>query len=362
MKRRILILIAGLLIVGANVSAEMYLDSNGNIGIGTNTPAQKLSVNGTIESETGGIKFPDGTIQTTAANGGITVETDPTVLDSVKDGVNWTEVTNRPTGLDDGDDVGITSETDPKIGSNTTTYIPKWNGSSIVSGTIYDNGKIGIGRSDPLAKMDIYSPVAITDWWFEDAYMLRLESGSVANPLNTIQIIKSYGHTESELRFDNGDDILAAIYTKSNDFSLKFLVASPEWYHVTFDTDSSGELGIHLRADTYDAAALVFNASWDPNATEYASKIYRPADSSDLVVNLSGVGDVMTFDSSTGNVGIGTTNPQSSLQVEGYVQLDLTSGSPPSSDCDETNERGRMKVDNSTELLYICVDSGWVAK
>jgi hypothetical protein len=63
-----------------------------------------------------------------------------------------------------------------------------------------------------------------------------------------------------------------------------------------------------------------------------------------------------------GNVGIGTSNPQSTLHVNGYVQLALTSGIPPASDCDETPERGRMKVDNAAGILYVCVNSGWVAK
>jgi hypothetical protein len=39
----------------------------GKIGIGTTNPGQILSVAGTIESTTGGIKFPDGTTQTTEA-------------------------------------------------------------------------------------------------------------------------------------------------------------------------------------------------------------------------------------------------------------------------------------------------------
>lgn len=41
----------------------------GNVGIGSASPGQKLTVAGTIESTSGGVKFPDGTTQTTAASG-----------------------------------------------------------------------------------------------------------------------------------------------------------------------------------------------------------------------------------------------------------------------------------------------------
>jgi hypothetical protein len=40
---------------------------SGNVGIGTDNPTETLTVAGTIESTSGGIKFPDGTIQTTAS-------------------------------------------------------------------------------------------------------------------------------------------------------------------------------------------------------------------------------------------------------------------------------------------------------
>ena len=44
---------------------------NDKVGIGTDNPAQKLSVAGVIESTSGGVKFPDGTTQSTAAGGSL---------------------------------------------------------------------------------------------------------------------------------------------------------------------------------------------------------------------------------------------------------------------------------------------------
>ena len=80
------------------------------------------------------------------------------------------------------------------------------------------------------------------------------------------------------------------------------------------------------------------------------------------VANCQFATDVRLSIEPSGHVGIGTKTPQSALQVSGYTQLDLTAGAPPSSDCDEAVERGRMKVDSVAGLLYVCVDSGWIAK
>lgn len=44
----------------------LIVTNTSNIGIGTPNPGQKLTVAGTIESTSGGVKFPDGTVQTTA--------------------------------------------------------------------------------------------------------------------------------------------------------------------------------------------------------------------------------------------------------------------------------------------------------
>jgi hypothetical protein len=46
----------------------IFEDKFGKVGIGTDTPASKLTVAGMIETTLGGLKFPDGTVQTTAFN------------------------------------------------------------------------------------------------------------------------------------------------------------------------------------------------------------------------------------------------------------------------------------------------------
>jgi hypothetical protein len=56
----------GVQISAATGAALLNITTSGNVGIGTSSPAQKLSVAGTIESTTGGVKFPDGTTQTSA--------------------------------------------------------------------------------------------------------------------------------------------------------------------------------------------------------------------------------------------------------------------------------------------------------
>ena len=55
-------------ILGDSIITETKL---GNIGIGTTTPTSKLTVQGMIETTLGGFKFPDGTLQTTAAVSGL---------------------------------------------------------------------------------------------------------------------------------------------------------------------------------------------------------------------------------------------------------------------------------------------------
>lgn len=88
-------------------NGDLY--SGGKVGIGVTSPNEVLEVNGTVKATA---FIGDGSGLT-----GITsTETDPTVPSDIKDGISWTEITGRPAGLDDGDDVGgITTETYPTV-------------------------------------------------------------------------------------------------------------------------------------------------------------------------------------------------------------------------------------------------------
>ena len=86
---------------------------------------------------------------------GIATESDPTVPENIKDGISWGEVSGIPADIADGDDTGIASESDPQVGENTLNKIPKWDGSALVTGSIFDNGNVGIGDTNPTNALKI---------------------------------------------------------------------------------------------------------------------------------------------------------------------------------------------------------------
>ncbi len=106
--------------------------TNENIGVGVQEPSEAVDVAGTVKATT---FTGDGSALT---------------------GLDWNNITNVPAGLSV-DETGLLTELDPQVGNNLTNYVPKWNGTALVSGKIFesDNGNIGIGTTEPGAKLDV---------------------------------------------------------------------------------------------------------------------------------------------------------------------------------------------------------------
>jgi hypothetical protein len=291
-------------------------------------------------------------------NTGITVESDPTVPSSVKDGISWDEIAGRPSGLDDGDDVGITVESDPtvpvwlkdgvswgelsgipagfadgtdntgitdeddpQVGSNTVNYVPKWNGTALVKGTMYDNGNVGIGTASPQAPLDIAA----------DAYGASL-------------IVEGSTQFNSNIHGGN-NDLLSLISTLPGEVNASY---------ITFTTgDGSGQtermritpegnVGIGTTSpqaklslqDTGDAPGILLEGTssmeegevWAPidlrQENEIKGRLYWEGHANgmpDFVIQLSeGQGNTkaLTVLGDNGNVGIGTMTPDTKLTIQ----------------------------------------------
>ena len=178
---------------------RMVIDDTGNVGIGTANPGEKLSVAGFIESTTGGFRFPDGTVQTTAATGG-------------GGSSPWTESENN---------------------------------------IYYNTGNVGIGTDSPQRKLHLYDGNAGTDpAWTPDDHLI----------------------------VENNEGAGIQIFTPA---------------------DKPGYLGFS-----------------DPGGRQRGYILYEHG--ADIMALGTQGTDRMVIDN-TGNVGIGTTSPQSELAVDGTI-------------------------------------------
>lgn len=112
--------------------------SNGYMAIGGNfNPLEQLHIKGGV--------LADSLQITIGASNGYVLKSD------ASGNASWV----NPTTL------SIT-ETDPKVASATANYLPKWNGSSLVDGMVYDNGSsVGIGTATPTSTLAVNGSLSV---------------------------------------------------------------------------------------------------------------------------------------------------------------------------------------------------------
>ncbi|MFA4835379.1 MAG: hypothetical protein WC749_04825 [Dehalococcoidia bacterium] len=120
----------------------LTLTTTSNVGIGTTAPGQKLSVAGTIEMTSGsggGLKFPDGTIQTSAVNGNYVLKAGDTMTGTLTNtaGANLATSTGS---------VGV--------GTATPSYKLDVQGTAGFNTAIYGNGKAVAETADTYLRLN----------------------------------------------------------------------------------------------------------------------------------------------------------------------------------------------------------------
>lgn len=267
-------------------AVRLAIASSGNVGIGTTTPSNKLTVVGTIESTSGGFKFPDGTLQTTAG-GGSTIS-----ANNVSSGTF-------------GSNTGFGNYT---FGTSTNPIL-------FIDNT---NARVGIGMTTPNAKLVVTVPAGgggipslLLNNLDTNVPYLQFQSGGLIQDLSGGSLRIRAGGASSFLVLDT---------------------SSTERMRI----DGTGKVGI----GTVNPISLLEMASAEPTLTLTSSVSgniqYQISSGGNLGFTL---GDFVIYDSSRGgtpfrivkgssasnnaivikdsNVGIGTTGPATKLHIIG---------------------------------------------
>ena len=167
-----MIFATGIVIDGGSAygkSGTVLQPNGGFVGIGTTSPTYKLDVAGQIRSSTGGFRFPDGTVQTTAAAGGGGTITGVTAGAGLSGGG-----TSGAATLDIGQGTGVTVAADSisvNFGSTSGTAVEgnkqitiTTDGSSGLSGgaalTVGSGGTLTLTNADKGSSQNIFKNVA----------------------------------------------------------------------------------------------------------------------------------------------------------------------------------------------------------
>lgn len=164
--------------------------NSGNVGIGVASPSKKLDVAGNIKAIA---------IQLTSG-----ASIDNVLQCDALGNASWVPASTL-----------AISEADPKVGSLAVNSVPKWDGTTLLNGSIVDDGtNVGIGTAAPATVLDITmpslspgsSPTVRTDaggWYIKD-YSNGLRAGLIDDPAGGFTGIYGDGMVTPSISMNGG--------------------------------------------------------------------------------------------------------------------------------------------------------------
>lgn len=199
-------------------------------------------------------------------------------------------------------------------GQGTAKYVPIWTGSTTLGNSrIYDNGNVGIGTTAPLAALQVAKDVSISGGYGQ------IEAVGATNKAK-----------RTTLGFDTSSNF-GWIQPSETGVGYRNLALVPKGGYVGIGTASPTQLltlsTVYPVVKFEESGVTANNKNWyfEANSEVFKGRILNDAENvgSDwLRVDRTGTTvDYVSFPN--GNVGIGTTEPQTNLQIEGSTVAQL---------------------------------------
>ncbi|MDO7852657.1 beta strand repeat-containing protein, partial [Hymenobacter convexus] len=268
-------------------SGRLFVKDGGNVGIGTTSPGQRLEVAGQVFSSTGGFRFPDNTVQTTAA-----------------------------------------------ISASSATFIQNQTGADQaggfrVAGNGYVAGNVGVGTTSPGQKLEVAGQVfsSTGGFRFPDNTIQTtagLTGGSAVLNQTALQSGANFNIGGSGTvggRVGIGTTATPAEKLEIKDGSLQLTASTGTAQPASVGiSNNSGSLNLALAANNgeYSSLAQAGDAVLRTNGQRL---VLAGRDGGSVLVSTgpSGSEAERLRVTTAGNVGIGTTNPGQKLEVAGQV-------------------------------------------
>ena len=292
--------------ISNGTTALVKVESGGNVGIGTTSPAEKLDVNGNIQV--------GDRLLATPSNWGYASSYKTLIL-----GSSGTDYTTDAVTISFG--VDVSSNTNSSFTGNGSELLfrnaahfttPNSDDTAYLSLMSFNDGNVGIGTTSPSHKLHIESGV------------LKVQGTSSVDGTAIFVAATAKGTQQSHIHYGSDGDW----YIRSASTSGK-IVIQDNGGNVGIGTSSPSEK-LHVSGNVRIEGDLTVNGSYtqvdtDVNTTEQWN-VTNDGTGPAVTINQTGSQDIMDVqDDGTsvfyiedgGNIGIGTTDPDTKLEISG---------------------------------------------